>query len=163
MQDFLREIIRGEPIPDGKLAYFGASLCNLFHQAMLSRFGEAEKNGLTKRELARRIGKKPEQITRWLSYPGNLTLDTIAAIFVGMGIEVEKLELLNLIGGGRCKFPQDEEAVAPEEMRTPIELDEQASIVVPLRPLGRTPTNMGPRTPAAPSQNPYPFTMVNAG
>lgn len=126
MQDFLHEVVNGHPIPPNKLAYFGARLCNLFHQAMLLEFGKAEKQGLTKRELARRIGKKPEQITRWLSYPGNMTLDTIAEILVGIGIEVESLGLERLASGARFRFPQYEEApVASGEMQTPVEVIEQ--------------------------------------
>jgi DNA-binding phage protein len=126
-QDFLHEIVSGGSIPDAKLAYFGATLCNLFHQAMLIEFEKAEKNGLTKRELARRIGKKPEQITRWLSYPGNLTLDTIAEILVGMGIQVENLGLANLASGARVRFPHYEETSTSPETQTPIRIIEQKS------------------------------------
>lgn len=106
-QDFLSEIIGGGPIPGGKLTYFQARLSGRIHQAMLNAFGrlEREKN-FTRRDLARRIGRKPEQITRWFSYPGNLTLDTVSDIFLGMGYELEAIILMNLATGAKIRFPE---------------------------------------------------------
>jgi hypothetical protein len=41
------------------------------------------KSGLNKAEFARRIGRAPEQITRWLAAPGNWELDTISDFLLG--------------------------------------------------------------------------------
>lgn len=56
---------------------------NKAHSYLLDIF---EESGLSKAEIARMVGKKPEQITRWLSGPGNLTIDTLSdLIFVMKG------------------------------------------------------------------------------
>lgn len=59
---------------------------------------EAEE-GLTKVELARRLGKKPSLIGRWLNNPGNWTLDTIAALLAGMEATIRPAETT---GRGIC-------------------------------------------------------------
>lgn len=81
---FLSEILEGKPIPLGKLSYFRARLKNELYDAVITHF--LEKN-ISKAELARRLGKKPEQITRWLSSPGNWTLDTLSDLLLGMKCE----------------------------------------------------------------------------
>lgn len=55
---------------------------------MLTAFSEAQEKGLTKKDLATLIDKKPEQITRIFSAPGNLTLDTVSDILLGMESEL---------------------------------------------------------------------------
>lgn len=56
---------------------------NKAHSYLLDLFKES---GLSKAEVAKMVGKKPEQITRWLAGPGNLTLDTLSdLIFVMKG------------------------------------------------------------------------------
>jgi hypothetical protein len=55
----------------------------------LSEFARQESENETSRaDLARRIGRKPEQITRWLGSPGNWTLDTVSDLLLGMGLEL---------------------------------------------------------------------------
>jgi hypothetical protein len=105
-QDFLSDVLSGERIPPGKLAYFQTRLAANVHQAMLKLFGRLERHGsFTRRELAQRISRKPEQITRWFSYPGNLTLGTVSDIFVGMGYELESITLVDLATGKRIQCP----------------------------------------------------------
>jgi len=107
-QDFLSDVVlrRGARIPAAKLAYFQTRLAGSVHQAMLKVYGRLEDEGnFTRRDLAHRIGRKPEQITRWFSYPGNLTLSTVSDIFVGMGYEVESITLVNLGTGKRVQCP----------------------------------------------------------
>lgn len=50
---------------------------------------EAERTGVTKREIAERLGKDPAQISRLLSGPGNVTLDTLSDLLYAMGAEPE--------------------------------------------------------------------------
>ena len=45
---------------------------------LLEKFLEGQKTGLTKAALARRNGKTPGLVNRWLGAPSNLTLDTIS-------------------------------------------------------------------------------------
>jgi hypothetical protein len=48
---------------------------------------EAEHNQITKRDLAEWLERDPAQITRWLSTPSNLTLETISDILLALGAE----------------------------------------------------------------------------
>ena len=57
---------------------------------MLGLFAErAERDGLTKSQLASLLNKDPSQITRWLSEPSNLGLDTISDLLVAMAGQIE--------------------------------------------------------------------------
>ncbi len=88
---FLSEIASGEPIPHAKLAYFQERLRNRLYHFVVSKFLEEEKAGrLTRAELARRIHKRPEQLTRWLNTPGNWTFATLSDLLLGIcGEELE--------------------------------------------------------------------------
>lgn len=50
---------------------------------------EAERRGLTKRELAAALDKDTAQITRWLAAPSNFELDTLSDILLALGTEME--------------------------------------------------------------------------
>ena len=81
---FLSEIASGDPIPPGKLAYFQERTRNNLHNFILTKFLREEENGLTRAELARRIGRSPEVITRLLGAPGNWTIATISDLLLGI-------------------------------------------------------------------------------
>jgi hypothetical protein len=74
-------------IPVGKLAYFRERFRNALHQMVLKEFLKKNADGLTRADLARRIGRRPEQITRWLGAPGNWTIDTVSDLMLAMGQE----------------------------------------------------------------------------
>lgn len=77
----------------GELAYYRARLKNRLHQLVLREF---ENSGITRAELARRIRKKPEQITRWLNSPGNLRLDTVSDLLLGISFSEISAESISL-------------------------------------------------------------------
>lgn len=83
---FLAEVINiEENLPEGKLAYFRERQKNALYDFIVSGFLEKERMGeLSRASLARRINKKPEQITRWLNTPGNWTLDTVSDLMLGI-------------------------------------------------------------------------------
>lgn len=84
------EQVIGTEISIGMLAYFRGRLSNRVHELVLTEFAAQEREGNTNRaELARKIGRKPEQITRWLGSPGNWTMDTFSDLLLGMGLEPE--------------------------------------------------------------------------
>jgi hypothetical protein len=86
---FLSEILEGKPIPPSKLGYFRARLSNRLHELVLDTFVKREADGeITRAELARRIDRKPEQVSRWLGAPGNWTIDTASDLMLGMGCEL---------------------------------------------------------------------------
>jgi len=51
---------------------------------------------MSRAELARRIKKKPEQITRWLNTPGNLSLSTLSDLLLGICFSELKDEVASL-------------------------------------------------------------------
>lgn len=69
------------------LAYNREIFRNLVFQELLVAFKSASaRGGLTRSGLARRLNKKPEQITRWLSTPGNLELDTLSDLLSALDV-----------------------------------------------------------------------------
>ena len=79
-----------QPIPLDEIAYQNRRLQNLVFDEVIRAFSVETKEGRISRAiLAKRINKKPEQITRWLSSPSNCTLDTVSTILVGMKAELE--------------------------------------------------------------------------
>ena len=77
----------GPAIPAVKRAYFQQRFRNNMFNFLVDRFEIAKMKGLTKAALARRIGKSPEQITRWLGAPSNLTLDVASELLLGICAE----------------------------------------------------------------------------
>ena len=45
------------------------------------------EHGLNRQQFAALAGKRPEQITRYLSGPANMTLDTLSDLLLGLGME----------------------------------------------------------------------------
>lgn len=75
-------------ISTADLNYERERLRLFIHDAVLHSFmQQVQLCGLTRAELARRLGKKPEQITRWLGGPGNWTIDTMADLLFASGID----------------------------------------------------------------------------
>jgi len=72
----------------GTRAYFQGRLRTRLYNLVLSRFrAAAENDGLTRAELARRIGRQPAVLTRLLNGPGNWTIDTISDLLLGISGE----------------------------------------------------------------------------
>lgn len=81
-------ISEDEPLTVAQRSYFRARLRSRIHEAILHVFLDEKSKGTTKATLARRLGKAPEQITRWLASPGNLRLDTVSDILLAMKHEL---------------------------------------------------------------------------
>ena len=87
---FLTELTAGHngpPISGPLRAYFQQRLRLRVFNFILNKFIEAQKDGLTKAGLARRIEKTPDVINRWLGGSSNLTLDTISDLLLGIAGE----------------------------------------------------------------------------
>jgi DNA-binding phage protein len=84
------EILDAPQLSKKALGYFRARLKNRLHQLVLTEFLQLEANkAFNRADLARRIGKRPEQITRLLGAPGNWELDTVSDLLLAMGYELE--------------------------------------------------------------------------
>jgi hypothetical protein len=85
---FLSDALSGEKIPVGKLAYFRGRLTNRIHEAVLTEFSRlSQADKINRAQIASRIGRKPEQVTRWLGAPGNWTIETLSDLSLAMGYE----------------------------------------------------------------------------
>lgn len=68
----------------GTRAYFQERLRGRLYDLVIDQVEKYSARGGTRAGLAKRVGKRPEQITRWLSGPGNLTLDTLSDLLLGL-------------------------------------------------------------------------------
>lgn len=82
-------MIDNAPLSPGQLGFFAGRAQSKAHDLVLRLFIDLAKkdDDLTRRHLATRLRKKPEQITRWLASPGNWTLETLSHLLVAMGYE----------------------------------------------------------------------------
>ena len=81
----------GPPIPKSKRVYFQERFRWRLFDFLMSKFLAAKQRGLTKAKLARRIGKPPEVVNRWLAAPNNLTANSICDLL--LGIAAEEMEM----------------------------------------------------------------------
>jgi hypothetical protein len=80
---------RNRRITDREIYYFRQRQKNLIFQSVIAFFAQrAERFGLTKSALADSLGKDRSQITRWMSGPSNMELDSISDFLLGMGAEM---------------------------------------------------------------------------
>ena len=68
-------------ISPSTLAYFSARNRRKIYSTVISEF---KKSKLTQAQLARRMGQRTDVICRWLSGPGNYTLDTVSNLIFGI-------------------------------------------------------------------------------
>lgn len=69
-------------------AYFQNRTKNRFYDLVLTKFRiEADAGRLTKAQLARRMGKKPEAINRLLASPANWGLETLSDLLLAISGE----------------------------------------------------------------------------
>jgi hypothetical protein len=106
----------GPPIPLGKRAYFQERLRIRIFNFLLEKFAKAQSGGLNKTLLAKRIGKTPDVVNRWLGQPSNLTIDTISDLL--LGIAAEELELnssspLHQVANNYSRYDDMASAIAP--------------------------------------------------
>jgi transcriptional regulator with XRE-family HTH domain len=68
--------------------YFQARTRNRLYDLVMRKFRERrEAEGLTQTELARRMGKRPDVLSRLLSRPSNWTIDTLSDFLLAIAGE----------------------------------------------------------------------------
>lgn len=87
----LTDVHSGREIPSSTRAYFQQRLRNRLFNFLTEKFDASKKKGLNQAMLARRIGRTPEVINRWLGIPSNLTIDSVSDLL--LGLSSEELEL----------------------------------------------------------------------
>jgi transcriptional regulator with XRE-family HTH domain len=86
----LSEVERGKPISLRTRAFYRRRLQNRIHRLVAEAFRkQAKATGLTQKQLAERIGSRPEQVNRWLGLAGNLTLNTLSDLLLGMAVDLD--------------------------------------------------------------------------
>ena len=111
--NFLSEVLNGGRIPLGTLSYFRERFRDRLYDLVLDEFfKQEEKTGLTRADVARRIGRRPEQITRWFGAPGNWTLETVSDLLLAIAKSEPGMLLLPLEGRSVRNF---REHTAPAE------------------------------------------------
>ncbi len=86
----MENTLKANQIPERDLQYYRQRLKNKVHSDIAGLFNdEAERRGLTKKDIADRLSKDPAQVTRWLTTPTNLTLDTLSDLFLAMDADLE--------------------------------------------------------------------------
>lgn|SRR5262249_7077432 len=77
-------------VSDRDIFYYRQRSKNRLFEALTSFFAEeAERRGITKRDIAECLHRDPALITRWLTAPSNLTLDTISDLLLSLGAEMD--------------------------------------------------------------------------
>lgn len=100
----------GPPIPEAKRVYFQERFRGRFFEFMIERFLLAQAHGLTKAKLARRIGKPPEVINRWLGAPSNLTLDSVSDLLLGISAEEPEINGASLLNRSPTNYSHLDDA-----------------------------------------------------
>lgn len=51
-------------------------------------YDEMQKQGITQRELAKRMNKRPSEVAKWLSGQHNFTINTLVDISFAIGVDL---------------------------------------------------------------------------
>ena len=81
----LMNAISNEEIQPFWVAYFREHFRGLVHDQLLETFEVWKCQGNNRATLAKKLGRRPEQITRWLAAPSNCEIDTVSDIALAMG------------------------------------------------------------------------------
>lgn len=101
----LSKPISGNVVPTYDLALVRGRNKNKAHSLLLEQFRDS---GLSKAEVAQMLNRRPEQITRWLAGPGNLTLETLSDLVFALSGNFIKLQLSDDLAKAKSNHCQSE-------------------------------------------------------
>lgn len=88
-----------------RLSYFRQRFKNRVFSHLVEFFArEAEVSGVTKRDIASKLNRDPAQITRWLSNPSNLTLETISDLLLALNAEPNPPKIVKFSDAARRNY-----------------------------------------------------------
>lgn len=86
----MENTLKLDPMKRRDRAYYRQRQKNHVFMELVQFFAdEAERRGITKKDLAEAVARDPAQITRWLSAPSNFELDTLSDILLALGAEMD--------------------------------------------------------------------------
>ena len=100
-----------ERIPAGIMAYFSARTRGTMFEFIHQKLSEAEGEGLTRKELANRIGKSPTRLSHILGSPGNWTIDTVSELLIGIAGEEIVPQSRKVVGRPNRNFNSEAEII----------------------------------------------------
>lgn len=109
-QTQLDQVLSEQEIKKFWLGYFQERFREEIHQQLLEHYNHIRAStNLSRTDLARKIGRRPEQVTRWLSAPTNLEADTISDMALAMGmvprVRFEQVQELFTVGKSNAGNP----------------------------------------------------------
>jgi transcriptional regulator with XRE-family HTH domain len=140
---FSDETMRSEIEGSGEFSlstriYFQERLRHRLYDLVMREFDQYRSKGKTRAQLAERLGKRPEQIIRWLSGPGNLTIDTLSDLLLGLSGAELAMSL---------EYPTEERRQPPRLPEAFLQAKKKAknslttTVVTQIRPLSETAAN----------------------
>lgn len=98
---FLSKPEKGKAINSKHMSFVKTRCRNKAQSLLLEAFSESR---MTKAELAKMLGKRPEQITRLFSGPANITLDTLSAVIFATSGQMLALSKEDILSEPRRNF-----------------------------------------------------------
>ena len=84
-QQQIEKALSEDVIPSFWLGYFREAFREAINDQLLELYRAASTRGINKKIVAQKLGRRPEQITRWLAAPNNLEADTISDLALALG------------------------------------------------------------------------------
>lgn len=122
--------IKNAPKSNRDIAYYKQRYQNRVFAKIVNWISqEAEREQITKKDLAERLGKDAGQISRLLGHPSNLTLDTITELLLAFDAEAEPPEIVRFVDRPAANFvhPLIARATKVKLAGTPLKVDSTAN------------------------------------
>ena len=97
-----------EPISSAAMAWVSSRTRNNFFDYVHQKLRLAEAEGLTRKQLACRMGKSPTCLSHILSSPSNWTLDTVSELLVGIANEEAIPQSEPIFGKPKTTYRQED-------------------------------------------------------